>query len=79
MAKGAQDKGRDGGFVCLLSYIKISKESFKKIGEATSQKLYKKPEKQAQFLTGWMENWQEPHLADCNCDTCCDINALIDN
>jgi hypothetical protein len=79
MAKNAKDKGKDEGFICFLSYLRISQESFKKIGEATSKKVYRKPEKQAEFMIGWMENWVEPHPADCNCDACRDINALIDS
>lgn len=79
MAKNAKDKGRDEGFVCFLSYLRISQESFKKIGETTSKKIYKKPEKQAEFMIGWMENWVEPHPRDCQCKECDNINALIED
>ena len=66
----AHTKGREHGFAERLKYIKISKATFQRIGEQVASKEYKQPEKQAEYLQGWMENYREPHPQDCTCSTC---------
>jgi hypothetical protein len=66
----AHDKGHQHGFAERLQYIKISKVTFQRIGEAAAKKEYKQVEKQADYLAGWMENYHEPHPQDCTCSTC---------
>ncbi len=66
----ATDKGREHGFAERLKYIRVSKATFQCIGEHTAKQVYKLPEKQSEYLAGWMENYHEPHPAECACSTC---------
>ena len=66
----AHDRGRDHGFAERMKYTRIAKATFQRIGERTAQNEYKLPEKQSEYLAGWMENYHEPHPIECTCSTC---------
>lgn len=72
----AQDKGRESGFAYKLTIIGGSKRHFEHVGKQSAQHAYKKPEKQAEFLQGWMDNWQDPHPTDCTCAECVSLRAI---
>lgn len=66
----AHDAGKELGFAHKISYLRISKEAFEKIGKHQAKHGYLKEKKQAEFLAGWMTNWTEPHPKDCQCKDC---------
>jgi hypothetical protein len=66
----AQTKGRGHGFAARLSYSKISKAAFQRIGIFNANENYHRAESRQNYLEGWMENWKEPHPQDCTCSTC---------
>lgn len=55
----AQEKGREHGFATFLSYARISKSAFAKIGEHSAKRAYKTEQKQQEYLKGWMANWND--------------------
>jgi hypothetical protein len=66
----ARGKGYVAGFAYALSIIGGSGRHFEAIGMKAAKAAYKRPEKQQEFLAGWMENWAEPHAKDCWCEQC---------
>lgn len=71
----AQEKGRQAGFAAILSFSKITKEQFIKVGEYASKRAYKTDVKRQNFQLGWNENWREPHAKDCKCWDCEEVRS----
>ncbi len=71
----ATDKGREHGFAERMKYLRISKETFQRLGEHTAKNVYTQAEKQGEYLAGWLENWKEPHPHDCTCSTCSQVRS----
>ena len=72
----AEQTGREAGFTAKISYRKIVKGAFEKVGQRKSFALYRTEAKRAEFMAGWMENWRDPHADDCACKACADVRAI---